>query len=86
MSEKQSITSANRKGEGYMRKHLDIMLVVKYLEMVFELMYVEYSHLISSSQKKTDDKIKLWQETNNGLYWICQSLKLDKDQFGIASG
>ncbi|CAG8468227.1 699_t:CDS:1 [Ambispora leptoticha] len=68
ISEKQSIASANRKGEGYMRRYPDIMLVVKYLEMVFELMYVECSHLISSLQKKTNDEIKLWRETNNGLY------------------
>ncbi|CAG8685732.1 5566_t:CDS:1, partial [Ambispora leptoticha] len=82
-SEKQSIASANRKGEGYMRRHLDIMLVVKYLETVFELMYVECSRLICTPQKKTDDEIKLWQETNDRLYWIHQSLKPDKDQFGI---
>ena len=82
-SEKQSIASANRKGEGYMGRRPDIMLVVKYLETVFELMYVECSRLISSPQKKTDDEIKLWRETNDGLYWIRQSLKPDKDQFGI---
>ncbi|CAG8720182.1 16717_t:CDS:2, partial [Acaulospora morrowiae] len=35
------------------------------------------------STKKDDDKIKLWRETNDGLYWIRQSLKPDKDQFGI---
>ncbi|CAG8464137.1 12920_t:CDS:2 [Ambispora leptoticha] len=81
--EKQSIASANRKGEGYMGRHPDIMLVVKYLEIVFEFIYVECSRLISSPQKKTNDEIKLWQETNDRLYWIRQSLKLDKDQFGI---
>ncbi|CAG8572165.1 8004_t:CDS:2 [Acaulospora morrowiae] len=31
----------------------------------------------------TDNEIKLWQETNGELYWIRQSLKLDKNQFGI---
>ncbi|KAG9300974.1 hypothetical protein G9A89_005032 [Geosiphon pyriformis] len=82
-SEKQSIASANRKGEGYMGRRPDIMLVVKYLETVFELMYVECSRLICSRQKKTDDEIKLWRETNDGLYWIRQSLKPDKDQFDI---
>src|SRR6185436_13364300 len=46
-------------------------------------MYVECSRLICSPQKKTDDEIKLWRETNDGLYWIRQSLKPGKDQFGI---
>ncbi|CAG8627152.1 675_t:CDS:2, partial [Paraglomus brasilianum] len=34
-------------------------------------------------QKKTDYEIKLWRETNDGLYWVRQSLKPDKEQFGI---
>ena len=46
-------------------------------------MYVECSRLICSPQKKTDYEIKLWRETNDGLYWVRQSLKPDKEQFGI---
>ncbi|KAG9287403.1 hypothetical protein G9A89_023775 [Geosiphon pyriformis] len=82
-SEKQSIASADRKGEGHTGRRPDIMLEVKYLETVFELMYVECSRLTCTSQKKTDDEIKLWRETNDGLYWIRQTLKPDKDQFGV---
>ena len=58
-SEKQSVASADRKGEGHMGRRPDIMLIIKYLEMTFELMYVECSRLFCSPQKKTDNEIKL---------------------------
>ena len=62
------------------------MFVGKYWEKIFELMYIECSRLICNSpQKKTDDEVKLWRETNDGMYWVLQSLKPDKDQFGIVS-
>ncbi|CAG8750933.1 1030_t:CDS:2, partial [Acaulospora morrowiae] len=63
-SEKQSIASADRKGDGKMGRRPDIMLAM-------------------SPQKKIDDEIKLWRETNNGLYWTRKTLNPDKDQFGI---
>ncbi|CAG8827696.1 21229_t:CDS:2, partial [Gigaspora margarita] len=49
------------KGEGRKRRP-DIMFLGNYLEMTFELLYIECSRLFCSSQKKTDDEIKLWQE------------------------
>ncbi|CAG8708524.1 8238_t:CDS:2, partial [Ambispora leptoticha] len=66
-SEKQSIASANRK-EGNKGRRPDIMFLGNYLEMAFELMYIECSRLFCTPQKKTDDEIKLWRETNDGLY------------------
>ncbi|RHZ89327.1 hypothetical protein Glove_16g40 [Diversispora epigaea] len=82
-SEKQSVASANRKGDGFMGRRPDIMFVAKYRETIFELMYVECSRLICTAQKKIDDDIKLWRECNDGLFWVRQTLKPDKDQFGI---
>ncbi|CAG8787192.1 17802_t:CDS:2, partial [Cetraspora pellucida] len=82
-SEKQSIASANRKGEGGRGRRPDIMFLGDYLETTFELMYAEFSRLFCSPQKKTDDEIKLWREVNDGLYWVRQSLNPDKEQFGI---
>ncbi|PKK56600.1 hypothetical protein RhiirC2_871996, partial [Rhizophagus irregularis] len=84
-SEKQSVASADRKGEGNSGRRPDIMFVGKYREKIFELMYIECSRLICSPQKKTDDEIKLWREANDGMYWVLQSFKPDKDQFGIIS-
>ncbi|CAG8654067.1 6716_t:CDS:2, partial [Paraglomus occultum] len=61
----------------------DAFFIIKYLETVFELMYAECSRLICSPQKKTDDKIKLWRETNDGLYWkMCWEADLGtRNQF-----
>ena len=42
-SERQSIASADRKGEGQVKRRPDIMYVIKYLDVFFELMYVECS-------------------------------------------
>ena len=81
--EKQSVASANRKGDGFLGRRPDIMFVAKYRETIFELMYIECSRLICTSQKKIDDDVKLWRECNDGLFWVRQTLKPDKDQFGI---
>ena len=58
-SEWQSIASADRKGKGQLERWPDIMYVVKYLDVFFELMYVECSRLYCNQQKKIDDEIKL---------------------------
>ena len=69
-----------------MGRRPDIMLTVRYLDVIFELMYVECSRLVCSPQKKIDDEVKLWRETNDGLYWTRKTLNPDKDQFGIVGG
>src|SRR6185436_15882478 len=51
--------------------------------MFFELMYIEYSRLLCTEQKKVDDDIKLWRECNDGMYYTRKTLNPDKDQFGI---
>ncbi|RHZ87263.1 hypothetical protein Glove_38g77 [Diversispora epigaea] len=75
-SEKQSVASANRKGDGFMGRRPDIMFVAKYRETIFELMYVECSHLICTAQKKIDDDVKLWRECNDGLFWVRQTVEI----------
>ncbi|CAG8485916.1 3320_t:CDS:2 [Paraglomus occultum] len=82
-SERQSIASADRKGKGQMGRRPDIMFVLKYLEVFFELLYVECSRLYCTQQKKVDNEVKLWRETNDGMYYVCKVLKPDKDQFGV---
>lgn len=82
-SERQSIASADRKGEGKMGRRPDIMYVIKHKGVFFELMYVECSRLHCSERKKKDDEIKLWRECNDGMYWVRKVVKPDKDQFGI---
>ena len=82
-SERQSIASADRKGKGQMGRRPDIMFVLKYLEVFFELLYVKCSRLYCTQQKKKDDEIKLWRETNDGMYYVRKVLKPDKDQFGV---
>ncbi len=47
-SEWQSIANADRKGEGQMERRSDIMYMIKYLDIFFELMYVECSRLYCS--------------------------------------
>ncbi|CAG8530738.1 12900_t:CDS:1 [Racocetra persica] len=81
-SERQSIASSDRKGKGRGRRP-DIMFVIKYLEIFFELMYLECPRLYCDPRKKTDDEIKLWRETNDGIYWVRRVLKPEKEQFGI---
>src|ERR1043165_8649429 len=36
-------------------------------------------------EEKTDDKIKLWREANDGMYWVRKGRKPNIDEFGIIS-
>jgi hypothetical protein len=61
------------------------MFVIKFGDRIFELMYTECSRLICSEKKKNDDRIKLWREANDGMYWVRKGRKPNIDEFGIIS-
>ncbi|CAG8849762.1 24721_t:CDS:1, partial [Racocetra persica] len=82
-SERESIVSADRKGDGQVGRHPDIMLMVEHLDVLFEIMYVKCSRLVCMSQKMVDDDIKLWRECSNSMYYTQKTLHPEKDQFGI---
>ncbi|RGB31571.1 hypothetical protein C1646_763908 [Rhizophagus diaphanus] len=84
-SERQSTASADRKEKGNLERRPDIIFIIKFGDRVFELMYTECSHLICSEKKKNDDRIKLWREANDGMYWVRKGRKPDIDEFGIIS-
>ena len=58
-----------------------------FIEMIekklYELIFVESSHLVCSESKKDDDKIKLWREMNDGMDYVHRSRKPEKNEFGI---
>jgi hypothetical protein len=82
-SERQSLASVDKKGNGQMERQLDIMFEFKYNKKVYELMFVECSRLSCTKRKELDDMVKLWRETNDGLYWARKGCKPEKEQFGI---
>jgi len=81
-AERQSIASANRKGEG-LEKRPDFMYLVKRENKIFELIFGECSRAICDNNKKKGDEIKLWRETNDGMFWVRQTCKPENEQFGI---
>ncbi|RHZ86727.1 hypothetical protein Glove_46g15 [Diversispora epigaea] len=82
-SERQSSASANRRGVGRIGKRPDVMFVMKYRGKYYELLYIECSRLFCTAKKEIDDRVKLWRECNDGLYWTRKSCKPDKDEFSI---
>jgi len=64
-AERQSIASADRKGDGYFGKRPDFMYLQKREGEIFELVFGECSRLLC---KKREDEIKLWRETNDGMF------------------
>ncbi|RHZ69711.1 hypothetical protein Glove_280g68 [Diversispora epigaea] len=81
--ERQSVASADRRGDGRVGRRPDIMFISKEDDKFYELMYAECSRVICTKQKEEDDDIKLWRECNDGLYWAQKSRRLEKEQFGI---
>ncbi|RHZ77626.1 hypothetical protein Glove_174g208 [Diversispora epigaea] len=82
-SERQSSASADRKGDGRLGRRPDIMFVMKRGEKNYELLYAECSRLTCTTRKEKNDGVKLWRETNDGMYWTRKSCKPDKDEFSI---
>ena len=58
------------------------MYVIKYIDVSFEVMYLECSRLYYNQQKKTDDEVKLWRKCNDGMYHTRKAAKPEKEQFG----
>ncbi|RHZ45684.1 hypothetical protein Glove_661g3 [Diversispora epigaea] len=81
--ERQSVASADRRGDGKVGRRPDIMFISKEDDKYYELMYAECSRIICTKQKEEDDDIKLWRECNDGLFWTQKSRRLEKEQFGI---
>ncbi|PKY58197.1 hypothetical protein RhiirA4_479900 [Rhizophagus irregularis] len=52
-------------------------------EKLYELIFTESSRLICIDSKEENDKIKLWQEMNDGMAYVYKGCRLDKDEFGI---
>ncbi|RHZ85515.1 hypothetical protein Glove_65g143 [Diversispora epigaea] len=82
-AERQSLASADRRGKGKQGKRPDVMFMEKHREKLYELMFVECSRIICTERKKDDDKMKLWREMNDGLYYVHRSCRPDKNEFGI---
>nr|CAG8536263.1 4172_t:CDS:2 [Entrophospora candida] len=68
ISECQSVASTDRRGEGKSGRQPDIMFVEKHIGKYYKLMYIECSCLFCTTKKENDDSVKLWQETNDGMY------------------
>ncbi|CAG8555083.1 8114_t:CDS:2, partial [Acaulospora morrowiae] len=71
-SECQSSVSVNKKDDGWLGKRPDIMIIMKHNGKNYKLLYTECSCLTCTTQKKKDDKVKLWREVNNEDYEILE--------------
>ncbi|CAG8635826.1 8552_t:CDS:2, partial [Paraglomus occultum] len=81
-AERQSVASKDRRGEK--GKRPDIMFIAKHMDRIYELMFAECSRIICSGTKEDEDRVKLWRELNDGLYWTNRGCKLEeKNEFGI---
>ena len=48
------------------------------MDRIYELVFAECSHIICSDVKEDDDKVKLWRELNDALYWTNRGCKLEE--------
>ncbi|GET03998.1 hypothetical protein GLOIN_2v1489056 [Rhizophagus clarus] len=61
----------------------DIIFVMMDRGKKYELMYTECSRLFCTEQKIKDNAVKIWRETNDGMYWVYKGRRPEKDEFGI---
>ena len=75
---------ASKDRRGGKGKRPDIMFIAKHMDRIYELVFAECSRIICSDVKEDDDKVKLWRELNDALYWTNRGCKLEeKNEFGI---
>ncbi|CAG8708432.1 12516_t:CDS:2, partial [Ambispora leptoticha] len=86
-AERQSLASKARRNIGFsgerMGKKPDVMMMIKIMEKIFELAYVESSRINCSKTKKNDDYVKLWRETLDGVSFIDATCRPMANQFGV---
>ncbi|RGB22743.1 hypothetical protein C1646_775619 [Rhizophagus diaphanus] len=82
LAECQSVASKNRRGgKG---KRPDIIFIAKHMDRIYELIFAECSRIICSDVKEDDNRVKLWRELNDALYWTNRGCKLEeKNEFSI---
>ncbi|CAG8658650.1 1098_t:CDS:2, partial [Paraglomus occultum] len=52
-------------------------------QLTIILLSIQNVHDYTALSKKIDDEVKLWRETNDGMYYVRKVLKPDKNQFGV---
>ncbi|CAG8616724.1 13937_t:CDS:2 [Ambispora leptoticha] len=77
----RTVASKDRRGER--GKRPDIMFIARHEERIYELIFAECSRIVCSDEKEDDDRVKLWRELNDGLYWANRGCRLDENEFGI---
>ncbi|CAG8788435.1 34064_t:CDS:2, partial [Racocetra persica] len=80
-AERQSLASKFQRNK--IGKKPDIMALMKYKEKINELIYVESSRIICDDTKKTEDEVKLWRETLDGMDYVNVACRPVRNQFGI---
>ena len=68
---------ASKDRRGGKGKRPDIMFIAKHMDRIYELVFAECSRIICSDVKE-DDKVKLWRELNDALYWTNRGCKLEE--------
>ncbi|KAG9301859.1 hypothetical protein G9A89_004538 [Geosiphon pyriformis] len=86
-AERQSLASKAQRNAGAVRERMgkkpDIMGLLKWGDKFLELLYVESSRILCSNSKKTDDDVKLWRETLDGVSFVDALCRPVGNQFGI---
>ncbi|CAG8540121.1 4238_t:CDS:2 [Ambispora leptoticha] len=59
------------------------MFIVKHEDRIYELIFAECSRIVCGGTKEEDDRVKLWRELNDGLYWANRGCRLVENEFGI---
>nr|CAG8640451.1 2455_t:CDS:2 [Entrophospora candida] len=83
IAEKQNLASVDRMGDGKQGKCPDVMFTEMRDGKLYELMFVECLCLVCTKKKKENDKVKLWREMNNGMYFLHRNCRPVKNEFGI---
>ncbi|EXX74337.1 hypothetical protein RirG_052040 [Rhizophagus irregularis DAOM 197198w] len=87
-AERQSLASKFRRNSGEvskerMGKKPDAMALVNYGGRINELVYAECSRIICNDTKKSNDEVKLWRETLDGISFVNLVCRPLNNQFGI---
>ncbi len=61
------------------------MIIISIDKTEFEIMFLEGSRLVADNGKFQDDSVKLWRESNDGIWFVNRACKTKGEYFAITN-
>ncbi|CAG8641020.1 16182_t:CDS:1, partial [Dentiscutata erythropus] len=69
-SQERKVKQSNEFDDVKIGKKPDTIIKIFFNDQMFEIGYMECSKIQCTSEKETEDSVKLWRGLNDGMSWV----------------